>query len=215
MRIPRSGWRSESPRGVRNPSDVNPDESGISHTPRAERRPVRINGVARLSNYSVVPITVVNLSYDGCRIETQAQLLPGDRIQITLKGSVANAKVCWVTDGFAGLSFTSQSPFETKTTFENDARATKRLETKISATMQRHGQVKYAVSVSDMSPSGCKVEFVDRPEIDERVHMRFQGLEAIEGIVRWIADHHAGVYFEKQIHPAVFEQLIERSARPG
>lgn len=215
MRIPRNRWHRDSTSKTEASSSADSNQSQPHPNPRADRNAVTIRGVARLPNYSVVPITLVDLSYEGCRVEIEAELVPGEKIQITIRGSVISAKVCWCGDGVAGLSFTSEAPFELRKSGEDDARATKRLKTTIRATMQRHGQTKYAVLVSDMSPTGCKVEFVDRPEVDERVHMRFSGLESIEGTVRWIADHKAGVYFERPIHPAVFEQMIEPSVRKG
>jgi len=66
------------------------------------------------------------------------------------------------------------------------------------------------VTVFDISPYGCKVEFVERPSMDEHVWIRFPGLEPIEGEVCWIDQPHAGVSFANSIHPAVFDLLLER-----
>jgi hypothetical protein len=51
---------------------------------------------------------------------------------------------------------------------------------------------------------------VERPSEGERVLIRFEGLEALEAEVCWVEGFTAGVKFERPMHPAVFELLIER-----
>lgn len=74
--------------------------------------------------------------------------------------------------------------------------------------LRRSGQHNYHVRVHDASPYGCRIEFVERPGLDERVWVKFQGLQAIEGIVCWVEDFVASVEFVNPIHPAVFDRLI-------
>lgn len=74
--------------------------------------------------------------------------------------------------------------------------------------LRRSGQHHYRVKVHDASPHGCKIEFVERPRLDERVWVKFERLEAIEGMVCWIDGFVAGVEFLKPIHPAVFDSLV-------
>jgi hypothetical protein len=76
--------------------------------------------------------------------------------------------------------------------------------------LRRSSQLSYRVSIHDVSPHGCRLEFVERPKLDERVWVKFQGLEAIEALVCWVEGFVAGVEFEKSIHPAVFDQLLAR-----
>ena len=77
-------------------------------------------------------------------------------------------------------------------------------------TMRRAGFPNFSVQIDDISLEGCRIEFVDRPALDERVWVKFDGLAAIEGSVAWVKDHSAGVKFDRAIHPAVFEDLIAR-----
>jgi hypothetical protein len=76
--------------------------------------------------------------------------------------------------------------------------------------LRRSGQLNYRVRVFDASPHGCKLEFVERPQLEERVWVKFDRLDAIEGNVCWVDGFHAGVEFDKPIHPAVFEALLSR-----
>jgi hypothetical protein len=43
--------------------------------------------------------------------------------------------------------------------------------------------------------------------------VRFDGLEGIEGSVRWVEGHIGGVQFLHPLHEAVFERLAEASKK--
>jgi hypothetical protein len=74
--------------------------------------------------------------------------------------------------------------------------------------LRRAGQLNYRVRVFDASPQGCKLEFVERPKLDEQVWVKFEGLELIPAFVCWTEGFKAGLEFENSIHPAVFEMLV-------
>ena len=76
--------------------------------------------------------------------------------------------------------------------------------------LRRSGQLNYRVRVFDASPHGCRLEFVERPQLDERVWIKFDRLEAIEGIVCWVKGFYAGVEYGRPMHPAVFDALLPR-----
>lgn len=78
--------------------------------------------------------------------------------------------------------------------------------------MCRLSRPNFRVHIYDLSPDGCKVEFVERPELGELLWIRFDGLESIEASVRWIAGARAGVRFTHPIHPAVFDRLAAQLA---
>ena len=76
--------------------------------------------------------------------------------------------------------------------------------------LRRPGQLSFRVRVHDVSPTGCKIEFVERPKLDDRVWIKFDGLEALEASVCWVDGFVAGVALEKPIHPAVFDLLVRK-----
>ena len=76
--------------------------------------------------------------------------------------------------------------------------------------LRRPGQSNYRVRVHDLSCHGCKIEFVERPRMDERAWIRFEGLEPLDALVCWVDGFVAGVEFDRPIHPAVFEMLLNR-----
>ena len=76
--------------------------------------------------------------------------------------------------------------------------------------LRRAGQNTYRVRVYDASPHGCKLEFVERPQLDERVWVKFEGLDALECLVSRIDGFVVGIEFVHPMHPAVFETLVAR-----
>lgn len=76
--------------------------------------------------------------------------------------------------------------------------------------LRRTGQHHYRVNVFDISPEGCKLEFVERPRLDETVWVKFDGYDAIESSVCWIEGHSAGIEFVRPIYPAIFENIVAR-----
>jgi hypothetical protein len=77
-------------------------------------------------------------------------------------------------------------------------------------TLLRAGKSKYRVRVFDASPDGCKLEFIERPDLGEFLFVKFEGMELLEARVCWIEGFTAGVEFRRPIHPAVFDNLIKR-----
>ena len=76
--------------------------------------------------------------------------------------------------------------------------------------LRRPGQMAYCARVLDLSQHGCRLEFVELPELDELVFIRIAGLEPIPAEVCWTLGHVAGLEFGKTIHPAVFDMEMAR-----
>jgi hypothetical protein len=76
--------------------------------------------------------------------------------------------------------------------------------------LRRSGKLNLRVRAYDASRFGCRIEFVERPTLDERVWIKFDGLNPIEGMVCWVDGFVAGIEFTQAIHPAVFESLMPR-----
>ena len=65
-------------------------------------------------------------------------------------------------------------------------------------------------SVHDVSREGCRLEFIERPRLDETVWVKFDGLDAIESSVCWVRGADVGVEFKRPIYTAVFDILLNR-----
>ena len=91
-----------------------------------------------------------------------------------------------------------------------------RVEVDAEVTLRRSGRLNFRVRIYDISPEGCRAEFVERPEFEERVWIRLDGMHSLEATVCWIAGSKAGMRFVQPIHRAVFEHLLERiRSKPG
>ena len=90
------------------------------------------------------------------------------------------------------------------------ARKSARVSTSALVKMRRRGQQSLTVKVFDLSPEGCKLEFFEKPKLDESVWIKFEGLEILEATVCWVEERSAGVEFNRPIHVAVFDVLVSR-----
>ena len=72
---------------------------------RDERRPVDLRGFA-LSPTRDSDVTLADLSYGGCQIESSDKFKPGETFELrVIKRGVIQAKVCWASEGRAGAKF--------------------------------------------------------------------------------------------------------------
>lgn len=86
-------------------------------------------------------------------------------------------------------------------------RSVGRLKLEAEVGVRRVGMHPFRVRLIDASPEGCKIELVERPAVGERIWIKFDGLEAVEGTVRWVAGPVGGVQFTHPLHEAVFDRL--------
>jgi hypothetical protein len=186
-----------------NPATMKIDDKPVD---RRERRRVSLRAIAIRQDGSNTEIYLLDLSYEGCGIETPVELEAGEAIKLSvLHRGVIDAHVRWYKDGRAGLVFDPQKGKENQS-----PRKSERTSLSADVSLRRLGQNSYRVHVNDMSREGCKVELVERPRIGEHMLIKFEGLEVLDGEVCWIDGFVAGLRFENAIHPAVFDLLLKR-----
>jgi len=179
---------------------------------RRERRPVTMHGHAVLADGTTTEILLLDLSYEGCGVEIPVELKAGDTILLSVLGRGAiKADVRWYAKGRAGLVFRAEEP-DAK---QQKPRGNERIALTAEVLMRRLGKSNYSANVFDMSLDGCKVEFIERPRIEEHVLIKFAGLEILDAEVCWVEGFRGGLRFEKPIHPAVFDMLLARLAGKG
>jgi hypothetical protein len=72
---------------------------------------VSIAGIARRSDGGQVGVQVLNISYEGCQMETEKFLLVGEQIKLCLPGlGEIPAEVRWATRDRAGARFVIETP---------------------------------------------------------------------------------------------------------
>jgi hypothetical protein len=178
---------------------------------RRERRAVTLTAFATREDGSIVDVTITDVSYDGCGVICDESLSAGEQLKISVvRRGVAVATVRWVDGSRAGLTFASEPVDETSA---RQPRRHERISVSGEVSMRRAGRANFKVHVYDLSPDGCKAEFVDRPDLHEQLWIRFEGIEALEANVRWIAGAKTGLKFSRAIHPAVFDLLTARLGR--
>ena len=184
------------------------DPAQFANTDRSKRRPVSLRGFVSLPDGSSESALILDLSYEGCAIQTVLPLAAGQNVSLSLlrRGAI-DAEVRWAADGKAGLVFKAEQPPATK---PHQPRGAERLSLDADVTVRRLGKAKYRVRVLDLSPVGCKIDLIDRPALGEAMMVKFDGLEIVEAEVCWVEDFVAGLRFTRAFHPLVFELLAAR-----
>lgn len=178
---------------------------GTDGARREGRRSVALPGYASLEDGSRFEITVVDLSYDGCRIESPIGLLAGTRLELSvLRLGTLTAYVRWYANGCAGLCFNA-APLR-----EEKPRKHERIHLTATIGLRRVGRQQYQSTILNLTPAGCSAEFVETPREGETIWAKFEGLEALEGTVRWVDGFRGGIEFARDIYPAVFDLLVAR-----
>ena len=76
--------------------------------------------------------------------------------------------------------------------------------------VKKVGGFGFQLATQDVSPDGCRVELVEMVDTGERVIVRLPSIEPLGAEVAWVKGANAGLQFQRPLHPAVFEQLIDR-----
>lgn len=183
------------------------DEPQLSSRTREQRRTVTLSAHILCENGEITSADVLDLSYDGCCVETPLELREGSTVKLSVAGLGANdAQVRWSADGKAGLSFAIHSAWER----EIKPRKAERIELSADLSLRRVGRKHYRARVFDVSTDGCKVEFVERPRLEELVWVKFDFLDALEAQVCWVDGFYGGVKFLRPIYPAVYDLLLAK-----
>lgn len=65
------------------------------------------------------------------------------------------------------------------------------------------------ITLLDLSVSGCRVRTIGSPlATGQLLIVRPEGIEGLEGIVRWVEDGEAGIEFNRPLHPSVLDHLV-------
>jgi hypothetical protein len=89
-------------------------------------------------------------------------------------------------------------------------RSARRFAVSAELAVRRTGSFSFQLPIDDVSSRGCKVELVEAVDSGDHVIARFPGLEPFSARVTWADTQHAGLQFERPLHPAVFDQLLTR-----
>jgi hypothetical protein len=178
------------------------------HEHRESRRVIARKGFGVLEDGTTFPLAIVEISYSGCKIETDIALFPGVEFKISAVGGRATvaARVQWHRDGCAGIEFLpKEEPARAQA-----PRAHERCRVDAAVTLRQAGRRHYQTLLFDLTPAGCKVVFVERPRPGDLLWAKFDGLEGIEARVAWVEGFRGGLKFTRPMHPGIFDALVAR-----
>jgi hypothetical protein len=181
-----------------------PDEAPSSRR-KAERKPADLAGWLIRSGQDTHDFSIINLSYSGCRIRTQAPLQAAEAIRLCVRGRGSiEATVRWADERGFGLEFAS---LEAEPACKRQGERTSIC---VPVVIRRQGRTKQWMDASDLSAHGCCVEVVDAPRVGDTLWVQLPGVEPIEAEARWVEGARLGLAFKRPIHPAVFDLLVSR-----
>lgn len=174
---------------------------------REERRQADLCGwFKRVADESFWDFRITNLSYGGCRLETDAPLVRGETIKLCVqrRGNI-DGTVCWRRGQAFGLSFKVEKPKPVMW-----PRKAPRHSFDAVVMVRRAGCRSQVIDAKDVSLHGCCLQLADVPKVDEVMWVKLPRLEALESTVCWVKGFDCGLKFKTAIYPAVFELLLER-----
>jgi len=177
---------------------------------REDRRSVDLCGWFRRGvDGSYWDFRITNLSYGGCRFQSDAPLTKGEKVKLCVqrRGNIEGT-VCWRRGDAYGLSFQIEEPQKVHWPRKGERHA---FDT--PALLRRSGCRSRMVDAKDVSMHGCCLQLTDLLIINDMVWVKLPGLEALEAKVRWTKDFTCGVNFTHSIHPSVFDLLLTRGNR--
>lgn len=190
------------------PADTVPATGPTPFGFRQIRRDVELCGFGVLPDGTTFSVTVLDLSYDGCKIRSELALLPGInlRVSITGMGRAVDAAVRWYRNDCAGLEFYPEDDKKP----DQLPRSHARIDVLAQLSLRRPGRQHYVARLFDLTAKGCRVEFVERPKAGETVWAKLDAFDSIEAVVRWVDGFYGGLEFVRPIYPAVFDLLLAR-----
>lgn len=173
---------------------------------RPARRITEMRAYIVRPNHEIVDVRVLDLSYDGCGIETSVALRVGEHVKLSVLGrQAADATVRWIAGREAGLQF----KFDLAAP-EVERRRTQRAPVGAEVFLRLGARQKLRVRLHDLSLRGCSCDFIERPKLHAAVWVSFDGLEPLQATVCWVQEFRIGTSFAKPLHPAIFEMVKER-----
>ena len=78
----------------------------------------------------------------------------------------------------------------------------------------RHGSERVALVLHNLTPRGARVEGLDTLRVGDMAMVQLPTLAPKAARVVWTRGDAAGLEFERPLHPAIFETLVEDHAEP-
>ena len=81
----------------------------------------------------------------------------------------------------------------------------------IGVHLRRKGESWFRSRITDMSPTGFRLQSFVKFTVGMPVWIMFPGFDGRKATVSWVGSHEAGCNFETPLHPAIFDHIIRTS----
>ena len=78
----------------------------------------------------------------------------------------------------------------------------------INVKLRRTGENWFNARISNLSPTGFRVQSFAKLEVDSALWVMLPGFDGRCAQVIWTRDHEAGCQFERPLHPAIFDHIL-------
>ncbi|RVT41902.1 PilZ domain-containing protein [Sphingobium algorifonticola] len=95
-----------------------------------------------------------------------------------------------------------------KTFTTETSRSDQRHNVLIGVKLRRPGETWFTSRVSDLSPTGFRIQTFVKLAPGMDLWIMLPGFEGRRAQVMWARDHEAGCNFERPLHPAIFDHII-------
>jgi len=100
---------------------------------------------------------------------------------------------------------------ERLTELERRGRLAERRDVVISVKVRRPGETWFTSNIADMSLTGFRLHSFMKLTVGSELWIMLPGFEGRRARVQWVRAHESGCTFERPLHPAIFDYIIQRS----
>jgi hypothetical protein len=154
-----------------------------------------------------------NISNEGVQIKAYCTLEVGTPVEIIVaEEDPIGARIAWVEDRLAGVSFNHKLPLSTllrvkQQTKEGRRRTSPRVNTESLATLRTCGRA-YRVNLTDISTTGAKLQTRERLPPSGSAVLVLPDMPPLSAFIRWSDDHDLGLSFSSPLPLEVISRWL-------
>lgn len=99
---------------------------------------------------------------------------------------------------------------ERLTEIERKSRLAERRDVLIGVKVRRPGETWFSSRITDMSVTGFRLQSFMKLSVGSELWIMLPGFEGRRARVLWVKAHESGCTFERPLHPAIFDYIIQR-----
>lgn len=104
---------------------------------------------------------------------------------------------------------------ERQTEYDRKGRVAERCDVHIVVKIRRPGETWFTSRITDMSVSGFRLQSFMKLTIGNDLWIMLPGFEGRRARVTWTRGPESGCAFERPLHPAILDHIVQLSRLPG